>query len=63
MNRTDGALVRLTTDQYPGETEKDADQRLRSFIPELSPSLRAYLPARDTKEIKRALVGLDQDLI
>lgn len=57
MNRTDGALVRLTTHVYPGETEGDADQRIRSFIPELSPALTAYLPTREPQRIKRALGG------
>ena len=30
-NRTDGALVRLTTPVYPGEAEADADKRLQEF--------------------------------
>ena len=30
-NRTDGALVRLTTPVYPGEPEGDADKRLQDF--------------------------------
>ena len=30
-NRTDGALVRLTTPIYPDETEADADKRLHEF--------------------------------
>ena len=30
-NRTDGALVRLTTQIAPSETEDDADQRLQAF--------------------------------
>lgn len=45
MNRTDGALVRLTTALYPGETERDADRRLQSFLGELEPRLIGYLPA------------------
>lgn len=45
-NRTDGALVRVTTPLYPGEVEENADQRLRSFIQELQPRLEAYLPGR-----------------
>ena len=44
-NRTDGALVRLITPFYPGESDQAADQRLQSFIDELEPRLRAYLPA------------------
>ena len=31
VNRTDGALVRLTTQIYDGETERDADQRLETL--------------------------------
>ena len=44
-NRTDGALVRLVTPLYPGETEDVADARLKSFIDDLQPRLKAYLPA------------------
>lgn len=43
-NRTDGALVRLTTPIYPGETEADADKRLHAFTDKLLPTLSAYLP-------------------
>jgi exosortase D (VPLPA-CTERM-specific) len=45
-NRTDGALVRLTTPIYPGEVEQSADHRLQSFIQELQPRLAGYLPGR-----------------
>ena len=45
-NRTDGALVRLTTPIYPNESERDADERLRSFMPELEARLGEYLPPR-----------------
>jgi EpsI family protein len=45
-NRTDGALVRLTTPLYPGEVEQSADSRLQSFIQELQPRLVGYLPGR-----------------
>src|SRR5262245_19139436 len=44
-NRTDGALVRLVTPFYPNESEDSADGRLRSFIDELEPHLKAYLPS------------------
>ena len=44
-NRTDGALVRLVTPLYPGESERAADERLQSFLKDLEPRLRAYLPA------------------
>lgn len=44
-NRTDGALIRLTTEVFPGETDSDADRRLLSFMREVVPSLTAYLPS------------------
>jgi exosortase D (VPLPA-CTERM-specific) len=44
-NRTDGALVRLTTMVYPGESEADADKRLQDFTRVAVPSLSPYLPA------------------
>jgi EpsI family protein len=43
-NRTDGALIRLTTPIYPGEEEEAADQRLRTFIRDATPRLKEYLP-------------------
>jgi exosortase D (VPLPA-CTERM-specific) len=43
-NRSDGALVRLITTIGPGETERDADNRLRAFTQDLRPQLRDYLP-------------------
>jgi exosortase D (VPLPA-CTERM-specific) len=45
-NRTDGALVRVTTPVYAGESETDADARLQSFTQELEPRLKVYLPPR-----------------
>ncbi len=47
-NRTDGALVRLTTPVYPGEREDDADKRLQEFARAVVPALAPYLPAEDT---------------
>jgi EpsI family protein len=44
-NRTDGALVRLTTPIYRNETEAEADRRLQTFIREAVPSLAGYLPS------------------
>jgi exosortase D (VPLPA-CTERM-specific) len=44
-NRSDGALVRLITTVLPGELERDADNRLRSFMHDLLPSLSGYLPS------------------
>ena len=52
MNRTDGALVRLTTMIYPGESEQDADRRLQSFFRELEPRLAAYLPSENQSEVR-----------
>jgi exosortase D (VPLPA-CTERM-specific) len=45
-NRSDGALVRVTTPVYPGEIEQNADNRLRAFIQELQPRLAGYIPGR-----------------
>ena len=44
-NRTDGALVRLTTPIYPGERESDADKRLQEFTNVVVPKLVGYLPS------------------
>ena len=46
-NRTDGALVRLTTPIYPGESESDADKRLQDFTQSVVPNLVGYLPSKD----------------
>jgi exosortase D (VPLPA-CTERM-specific) len=45
MNRTDGALVRLTTAVLPNEVESDADQRLQTFMTDASPRLAEFLPS------------------
>jgi EpsI family protein len=52
MNRTDGALVRLVTQISSGETERDADERLRAFIRDAVPTLTAYLPGKVTTQAK-----------
>ena len=44
-NRTDGALVRVTTQVFPGETERDADARLESFMQAAVPQLSQFLPS------------------
>ena len=49
-NRTDGALVRLTTPLYPGESEEDADKRLQEFMQTVVPALTDYLPAAPTSD-------------
>ena len=50
QNRTDGALVRLTTPIYPGEIEDDADKRLQGFIREFVPLLNQYLPSAPQRQ-------------
>ena len=57
-NRTDGALVRLTTPLYPGENESDADKRLQEFTQALVPNLDRYLPSETSSEIKPAMNSL-----
>ncbi|HTW58301.1 MAG TPA: EpsI family protein [Terriglobales bacterium] len=44
MNRTDGALVRITTPMYPGETVDAAVQRLLPFTNSVTPLLESYIP-------------------
>jgi EpsI family protein len=56
-NRTDGALVRLTTLIYPGEAEDEADKRLQSFIGDVVPRLARYLPAETPEKIVPALTS------
>ena len=51
-NRTDGALVRLVTPLRPGEAEHAADERLQSFIKDLEPRLKPYLPTDPTSGVK-----------
>jgi len=43
-NRTDGALIRLTTPLTDGPAEDVADQRMLSFMRSALPRLSAYLP-------------------
>jgi len=44
MNRSDGALVRITADMFPGETPDAAQQRLRAFTSDVIPLLDDYIP-------------------
>ncbi len=44
MNRSDGALVRVTTEMLPGETAQRAQERLRPFTANLIPLLDTYIP-------------------
>jgi len=43
-NRTDGALVRLTTVVKSGEDMEEADNRIHSFLKEMYPTLKDYVP-------------------
>jgi exosortase D (VPLPA-CTERM-specific) len=54
-NRSDGSLIRLTTQVFPGETERDADTRLQSFIRDVVPALAGYLPSEQPSQPKSAL--------
>jgi EpsI family protein len=42
--RTDGALVRVITPLYPGESTQDAEVRLQEFTGEVVPVLKGYIP-------------------
>jgi EpsI family protein len=44
MNRSDGALVRITLDMFPGESIDAAQQRLRPFTADVVPLLDDYVP-------------------
>lgn len=43
-NRTDGALVRITTYLRPSEPEENADKRIQAFLEKSVPLLDAYVP-------------------
>jgi EpsI family protein len=58
-NRTDGALVRLTTEVYPGETQSDADHRLQAFMREVVPAMTAYLPSDQTPAYANKSASID----
>jgi EpsI family protein len=59
-NRTDGSLVRLTTQIFPGETEHDADERLQSFMRAVLPSLAEYLPS-ETSSFGKSVLNSPHD--
>lgn len=44
MNRSDGALVRITISMLPGETPDAAEQRVMSFASLVVPLLNTYIP-------------------
>ena len=44
MNRSDGALVRITTQMNPGETAEAAEERVLPFANHVVPLLDTYIP-------------------
>jgi EpsI family protein len=44
MNRSDGALVRITSPMFPGETADAAQQRILPFASDVMPLLDSYIP-------------------
>jgi exosortase D (VPLPA-CTERM-specific) len=54
-NRTDGALIRLTTQIRPNESEEDADRRLQSFMQIALPRLAEFLPSRSAPRVNSAI--------
>jgi len=44
MNRSDGALVRIITEMFPGETAETAQQRVVPFASGIGPLLDDYIP-------------------
>ena len=44
MNRSDGALVRIITEMFPGETAEAAQARVAPFASEIVPLLNDYIP-------------------
>jgi EpsI family protein len=44
MNRSDGALVRITTPMLPGETADAAQRRILPFAGDVMPLLDSYIP-------------------
>ena len=44
MNRSDGALVRITTPMFPAETPDAAQQRVLPFADSFGPLLDDYIP-------------------
>jgi EpsI family protein len=44
MNRSDGALVRITTPMLPGETADAAQRRILPFAGDVMPFLDSYIP-------------------
>ena len=44
MNRSDGALVRITTPLLPNESPDDAEKRMLPFADDVQPLLDSYIP-------------------
>jgi EpsI family protein len=44
MNCSDGALVRIMTEMFPGETAETAQQRIAPFASRIVPLLNDYIP-------------------
>jgi EpsI family protein len=44
MNRSDGALVRVVADMFPGESSVSAEKRVLPFVSSLGPLLNDYIP-------------------
>jgi EpsI family protein len=60
-NRSDGSLIRLVTQIFPGETEQDGDLRLQTFMQDVVPQLGAYLPAAPGIKSKSARYDASND--
>jgi exosortase D (VPLPA-CTERM-specific) len=43
-NRTDGAMIRISAPQLPGQTEADVDRALATFAKQMVPRLTPYIP-------------------
>jgi exosortase D (VPLPA-CTERM-specific) len=56
-NRTDGALIRLMTPIYAGESERDAEKRMRDFVETVVPQLSAFLPSDASPQIRPAMIS------
>ena len=54
QNRTDGALVRLTTPIEPSESERDADKRLQAFMHDAVPQIVGIFARRQPRATKSA---------
>jgi EpsI family protein len=44
MNRSDGAMLRIASPMYPGETADQAEQRLLPFINSVLPLQNEFIP-------------------